>query len=198
MDGIKVNDVAAILTSVAAYGGQLAAVFHNYALTAVSIPYGFEGTVHILDATVATLRQILAPLKDEAGPSGKNIFSEDGLKYVQLLAEHCATSLSKFEPVIEEACLEHQERASLLKRRKKVSAVKFISVPNPLSLRLNEKEFLEKVENMQWSCAIKEIEKCTERLYEVQLHVLLVFQVVTVCALSRDVYVNKPTSKICY
>jgi hypothetical protein len=187
MEGIKVDDVAAILTSVAAYGGQLAAVFHNYSLTAERIPCGFEGAINILDATVATLKQILAPLNDEAGASGKKLFSEEGLKYVHLLASDCATTLSEVEPAIEEACLERQERKALRKRKKKASYIKFIVVPDPLSLKLDEKEFLEKVEKTKWSWAIGDIEKCMERLYELQLHILLVFQVVTVCALSRDV-----------
>jgi len=185
MEGIRAQDVAAVLTSVAAYGGQLAAVFHNYSLIAETIPGGFEGAINILDATVATLKQVLTLLKDEA--SGDRKFSEEGIKYVQLLALECATTLAKVEPIIEEACLERKERKALQKQKRKTSSKKLVTVLDPLSLTLDEKEFLEKIEKTKWSWATDDVEKCMERLYDLQLHLLLVFQVVTVSALSSDV-----------
>lgn len=187
MEGIRADNVAAVIKSAATYGGHLAAVFHNYSLIAERIPSGFEGAINILDATVATLKQILAPLNDEAAASGKKLFSEEGLKYVHLLALESAITLSKVESAIEEACLDRQERKALLKQKKKPSYKTSVTVPDPLSLKLDEKKFLEKVETTKWSWAIDDIEKCMERLYDLQLHVLLVFQVVTVSALSRDV-----------
>lgn len=187
MEGIGAQDVAAVLTSVAAYGGQLAAVFHNYSLIAETIPAGFEGAINILDATVATLKQVLTLLKDEASSNAKKVFSEEGLKYVQLLALECATTLAKVEPIIEEACLERKERKALQKQKRKTSPKKLVTVLDPLSLTLDEKEFLEKIEKTKWSWATDDIEKCMERLYDLQLHLLLVFQVVTVSALSSDV-----------
>jgi len=187
MEGSRVQYVAAVLTSVAAYGGQLAAVFHNYSLIADTIPGGFEGAINILDATVATLKQVLTLLKDEASSAKPNLFSEEGIKYVHLLALECATTLAKVEPTIEEACLERKERKALQKQKRKTSSKKLITVLDPLSLNLDKKEFLEKIEKTKWSWATNDIEKCMERLYDLQLHLLLVFQVVTVSALSSDV-----------
>lgn len=188
MEGIRARDAAAVLTSVAAYGGQLAAVFHNYSLIAERIPPGFEGAINILDATVTTLKQVLPLVIDEASIGSKRLFSDEGIKYVSLLAFECATTLAKVEPFIEEACLERKERKKLQKQKKKSSKkFKLVPVLDPLSLKLDEKEFLDKIEKTRWSLAIDDLETCMDRLYELQLHLLLVFQVVTVGALSRDV-----------
>jgi hypothetical protein len=187
METVKADNVAAILTKAAAYGGQLGAVFHNYSLTSDYIPRGFEGAINILDATVATLKQVLTRLKEEVDDE-KNLFSQEGLKYVRLLALECATTLAKVEPIISEACLERKERKALLKQRKKASKKEKTVIPiDPTRLYLDEKDFLEKVEKAKWSWALDDIEKCMERLYDLQLHLLLVFQVVTVGALSKDV-----------
>jgi len=184
MEELGADNVAAVLSSVASFGGQLAAVFHNYSLIAERIPPGFEGAINILDATVATLKQVLSLLNDEASNGSKKLFSEEGLRYVNLLALECATTLAKVEPIIETGCLGRKERNILLKQKRK--AKKVITTPDPLSLSLDEKEFLEKIEKTRWSWANSDIEALMERLYDLQLHLLLVFQVVTVSALSRD------------
>jgi hypothetical protein len=109
MEDIRPETVSTVLKSVSSYGGQLAAVFHNYSLIADRIPGGFEGAINILDATVITLNQVLTLLKDEPKApyriNGKKLFSEEGLKYVHLLALECASTLARVEPIIEEACL---------------------------------------------------------------------------------------------
>lgn len=183
MDVVKANHVAAILTSVAGYGGQLAAVFHNYALIAERIPCGFEGAINILDATVAVLKQVLSLVKDEV--EGKKLFSLEGLTYVQLLAQESANTLAKVEPLIAEACLERVDRKAKRKQRKRVANKLVIDVDS-LSLKLDEKDFLDKVEKAKWGWASDEIEKNMERLYDLQLHLLLIFEVVKVGALSKD------------
>jgi len=189
MEDIQPETVSAVLKSVSSYGSQLAAVFHNFSLIADRIPSGFEGAVNILDATVTTLNQVLGLLKDENGPSarinGKILFNEEGLKYVRLLALECASTLAKVEPAIEEGLLDRKDRKALLKQKKRASK-KPMRVLDPLSLSLDEKELLEKTEKTKWSWVIGDIEKCMERLYELQLHLLLVFQVGTVCIVSRD------------
>ena len=184
MDMVKAANVASILTSVAEYSGQLAVVFHNYALITEKIPCGFEGAINILDATVAVLKQVLSLVKDEA--EGKKLFSEEGLTYVEILAQESANTLAKVEPIIAEACLERKDRKAKRKLSKKAAAKKLVIEVDPLSLKLDEKDFLEKVEKTKWSWAIDDIEKCMERFYDLQLHLLLVFEVVTVGALSKD------------
>jgi hypothetical protein len=184
MDVVKTKDVGTILTSIAAYGGQLAAVFHNYALIAERIPSGFEGAINILDATVAVLKQVLTLVKDEA--EGKKLFSEEGLQYVQLLAQECANTLAKVEPTIAEACLDRKEREAKRKQNKKAASKKLVNDVDPLALKLDEKAFLEEVEKTRWSWAEDDIETYMERLYDLQLHLLLIFEVVQVGALSKD------------
>jgi hypothetical protein len=184
MDVVKANDIAAILTSVAAYGGQLAAVFHHYAIIAEKIPSGFEGAINILDATVAVIKQVLSLVKDEA--EGKKLFNQDGLTYVQLLAQECANTLAKVEPIIAQACLERKDRKAKRKQSKKAASKKLVTEIDALALKLDEKDFLENVETTRWTWASDDIEKCMERLYDLQLHLLLIFEVVKVGSLSKD------------
>jgi valyl-tRNA synthetase len=181
MDG-KANHVAAILTSVAGYGGQLAAVFHNYALTAEKIPPGFEGAVNILDATVAVLKQVLKLAKDDA--EGKKLFSVKGLTYVQALAQESAKTMAKVEPIIAEACLHRDEREAKRKQSKKTKKV--LTEIDPISLKIDEKDFFNKVEAVKWSLAKNAIDNCMERLYDLQLHLLLVSEVVKVGAFWKE------------
>jgi hypothetical protein len=184
MDVVKASDVASNLSSVAAYGSQLAAVFHNYALIAEKIPSGFEGAINILDATVTVLKQVLSLVKDEA--EGKKLFSEDGLEYARLLAQESANTLAKVEPIIAEACLGREDRKAKRKLSKKAASKKLVTDVDPLSLKLDEKDFLDKVEKAKWSWATNDIEKYMERLYDLQLHLLLLFEVIRIGALSKD------------
>lgn len=187
---VKADSVGAILTNVAAYGGQLAAVFQNYSLITERIPRGFEGAINTLNTTVATLNQVLTLLKDEAEGKGKKLFSDDGLTYVHLLAKECGATLAKVEPIIAEGCLSSKERTKLQKSNRQRCKKSKPKKPEPgvdvAALKLDEKDFLEKVEKTRWSWAIKDVEECMERLHDLQLYLLLVFQVVTVGALSRD------------
>jgi hypothetical protein len=190
MDQLSADNVAAITKEVAAYGSQLAAVFHSYALSAEKIPRGFEGAINILDATVATLNQVLSLLNSEAGGfeagTGKKLFSEEGLKYVKLLATECATTLAKVEPIVADACLSSKELKVKRRRDKRELAKNGPVSVDTGALELDEKTFLVAVESTKWSLATADIEECMERLYDLQLHLLLVFQVVTVGVMSRD------------
>jgi hypothetical protein len=190
MDARKMPSVSVAVKEVAAYGAKLAAVFHQYALIAERIPSGFEGATNILDATVASLNQVSSLLRDEGegllNGTGKRLFSPGGILYVRLLVTECAKTLAKVEPIINDACLPRKEFKAKVKRDKKELAKKAPPEVVPSELELNEKPFLEKVEDTKWSLAVDPIEDCMDRLYDLQLHLLLVFQVVTVGALSKD------------
>lgn len=181
---VNAHHVATTLTSVAAYGGQLAKVFHNYALIAENIPCGFEGTVNILDAAVIVLQQVLTLVKDEA--EGKKLFNGVGLAYAQLLGQQSANTLVKVQPIIAEACLEGKERKAKRNLKKKEARRIIPQEIDLLSLKLDEKAFLKEIEAAKWSRAFDEIEECMERLYDLQLHLLLLYEVVTVGALFKD------------
>lgn len=184
MDVIKADHVATILTNVAGYGGQHAKVFLNYALIAENIPCSFEAAISILDATVTMLQQVLNLVKDQA--EGKKTFSDVGLAYAQLLGQQSASTLAEIEPIIAKACLEGKDCKSKRNRNKKEACRIVRQEIDPLSLELDEKDFSRKVETAKWSRALPDVEKCMERLYDLQLHLLLLCEVVTVGALSRD------------
>lgn len=176
--------VARQAQSVAAYGAQIAAVFHNHSLAAERIPAGFEGGINILDSTVTTLKQALELLNEEA--AGRKLFNDEGLKYVQLLTLESATMLAKVEPLLANACLPPREAREKRKAERKAVAEKGEKKIDPLELKLDEKAFLETLETAKWSRVNMEMEALMDRLYDLQLHLLLVFQVVKVGALSKD------------
>ena len=190
MEPVSAAEVATITRKIAAYGSQLAAVFHSYALAADKIPPGFEGAINILDATVATLNQVLSLLEAEAkeveAGTTTRLFSEDGLDYVMLLAKECATTLAKVEPTVANACLRAKELKARRRREKKTLAKNGPVAVDINALILDENDFLNIVEAANWKLASTEIEECMERLYDLQLHILLVFQVASVGALSTD------------
>jgi hypothetical protein len=190
MESPTVNHVALMAEKVAAYGAQIAAVFHNHALSAERIPRGFEGSVNILDATVTTLKQALSLLKEEAAGSRQKLFNDEAIRYVQLLTSECATSLAKIEPTLIAACLSAKDAREKRKAYKKAVAKNGEPKIDPFKLALDEKAFLETVEATKWSRIYYDIQDCMTRLYDLQLHLLLVFQVVKVGALSRDLLVT--------
>lgn len=183
----RANEVACQAQSVANYGAQIAAVFHIHSLAAVKVPSGFEGGINILDSTVTTLKQALELLNEEA--AGRKLFNDEGLKYVQLLTLECATVLAKVEPLLVYACLSPKEAREKRKAERKLTAEKGEKKVDPLELKLDEKVFLETVETARWSRVDIEMEALMDRLYDLQLHLLLVFQVVKVGALSKDLLV---------
>jgi hypothetical protein len=149
METVKADKVAAILTSLAAYGGKLAEVFHNHSITAGNLPRAFKGTLNIFDAIVDSLKQVLSLVKDEV--DGRNLFSRQGLEYVHIVALECATTLAKIGHIVAESCLEHKEHEALMERRKKASSENPVTVLDPTKLNLDGKDFFDKVEGKRES-----------------------------------------------
>lgn len=116
------ENALATTTKVAVYGGAIANVLVNYAISAKKIPQGFEGCTNILNATVTTLQQVASHLTHEAAASqnhGNQLLNRQGLEYVQLLATECAATLVKIAPIMADACLESKELKAKRKLDKK-------------------------------------------------------------------------------
>lgn len=183
------DDVADIIPSVTAYGRQIATVLHNHSLNVNILPRGFVGLTNLLDASAATLKQLHGLLSPDNSQSekGHQLLSDEGIKYVQLLTLETATVLTEIEQAVEEACLSRQERRKLQKQKRKTGSRKIDTILDPSRLRLDDKEFLKKAEKTNWAVVIKGSEEHFQRLFDLQLLVLLVFQVGTVAKLSKDV-----------
>lgn len=174
------EDIEALLTSVISYGGQIAAVIHNHVLTCnPSAPDVFEGCVITLNGTTSTLMQILGIVGDHV-EHGKNIFSKQGLEYAHLLAVECGNTLLNIETVFGIACLDREERKALKKKQK-------ASVIDLTKLCLDEEAFLKAIEKAGRTWERDGVRQSFSRLHLLQLHLLLVCQVVTVGIVSKDV-----------
>lgn len=198
MDVLDSDNVGAAIKQVAGYGGQLASVFHTYALTARRLPRGLEGAINILDATTTSLNQFLDLFKKEAeslkNGSNRRLFNDEGLKYVLLLTTLCSIALGEVEPIVKDACLGRKE----LKAKRKLQKSRFETLAKTLakgdvpeldlsSLKVDENALLETIECTKWNYVSSHIELCVDTLYDLQLHLQLVSQVAWVGFLSGEV-----------
>jgi hypothetical protein len=180
------------LKAVHSYGTKLTSCLHQYALIADKIPSGFEGATNIFDASIATLNKVSSLFRDESSgrryPAKDHPLNDDGLKYVTGLVVESARCWTKIEDAVKDACLPTKEyRAKIRRDEKKWERVgNYQNDVNLFALTLDEKIFLDQLEHTKWSLVEDAIEGYVERLYDIQLCLHLVFQVVTVGALSQD------------
>ncbi|KAG4439503.1 hypothetical protein IFR05_005039, partial [Cadophora sp. M221] len=187
MEGPTADDVVAITSKAAGYGGAIASVFTNYSISAKKIPQGLEGAINILNATIATLQQVSSHLKTEtssAADEQKQLLSRQGLEYVHLLATECAATFVKISSIVSEACLDRKELKAKRKLERKSRAKKDDLKVDIDALKLDTAAFTEAFENAKWICVAIPLEAVMERLHEIQLHLLLVHQVISLGELS--------------
>ncbi|KAH7314112.1 hypothetical protein BKA65DRAFT_411336 [Rhexocercosporidium sp. MPI-PUGE-AT-0058] len=191
MDGPTTDNVVAITRKVADYGSAIASVLTNYSISAKRIPQGFEGAINIINATIATLQQVSGHLKTETASvedkqeNQKQILNPPGLKYVQLLATECAATFAKIAPIMAEACLDRKQLKAKRKLEKKSLTKKDDLKVEIDTLRLDTAAFTEAVEKSNWIRATIPLEAVMARLHEIQLHLLIVHQVVSLGELSQ-------------
>ncbi|ESZ92932.1 hypothetical protein SBOR_6705 [Sclerotinia borealis F-4128] len=193
MERVTATDVVKSLESILAYAGQLSRVFHRHRLVLEIesvVPYQIEEHIGLVNSTIGTLNEVLGVLlRNDAGTNQNRLFSEEGLRHVSFLEGECATILAKIAPTVAKAGLK-RERKKKRKNAKK-SKAEIIAPVVPMQLKLDEEKFLNDLENAIWYRANDDICAYMGRLKEVQLHLLLVYQVVTVGSLSRDLSSGK-------
>jgi len=184
------DNVAELTRKVAEYGSALARVFHHYELSEIGCARGLEDAMNATDSTIASLNQVLSLFKDEAEDirtgNGKRLFSEEGLKYVQLLSEECAVNLAKLELIIKDTAALNEKELRQKHKRDKEALAEAGQVRVDLSVlkKLDEETFLEILSETRWYLAHTFIKTYSARLREVQLGFLLICEVVTAWALS--------------
>ncbi|KAL3428373.1 hypothetical protein PVAG01_01882 [Phlyctema vagabunda] len=193
MANIEVKNTATKLTGIAIFGIDLAQVFHNYALIAPRIPTHFEGSINIIDATVTTINQLVSLLTNEV--TEIPAINNEGLKYVELLGTECAVEIARIQlAVIKASTLEPKSHKGRYRRgpRHLLKLTDYVSTSQIeiTAIKLAD-DFLVAVENANWDRIPIDLDNCIERLHELQLHLLLVFLVVTVRSLSKDVSAGK-------
>jgi hypothetical protein len=179
------ENIVALLTSVTAYCGQFAPVLHDYRYDRYFLQREFEGKVYVIDTAVVTLRKVLGLVKDHV-EHGKNLFSPQGIEYTQLLAVECGRTLFSIESKTAEGCLTREERKAL-KTKQKETPPSALTVTDLIDLSLDEKSFQDTLEKEIEAGENLDVEESIDRLSDLQLRLLLVYQVVTVAALSKDV-----------
>ncbi|EHK97369.1 hypothetical protein M7I_6879 [Glarea lozoyensis 74030] len=188
----KAHFVKQDLESVICYGEAFVSVFHEYALNADKVPRGFDGITNIFDASLATLTKVSSIFKDESlgqrYKAADHPLNEKGLSYVAGLVLESARAWKVIESAIADTYLTPQEHRAKMRTEEKAlknGGKKAIDIS---TLNLDQKALLEKLEDMDfksWNGAEDNVENAVEMLYDIQLCLLLVFQVVTVGALSK-------------
>jgi hypothetical protein len=177
------EDIVALLTSVTSYGGQLSTVIHNHVLTCDPHPGDFEGYGSALNGISSTLSQILGLVRDHL-EHGKNVFSTQGLDYAHLLAAEFGNTLFNIETTVANGCLDREERKALKKKQKSAPAT-VAPVIDLTNLSLDEEAFLKAIEKVSPTREQHDIRKSFSRLHFLQLHLVLLYQVVTFGTLSN-------------
>ncbi|KAL2061793.1 hypothetical protein VTL71DRAFT_7171 [Oculimacula yallundae] len=199
MDETINDNVVAIASKVANYGGAIAGVLTNHLISVKKVPEGLEGVVSIVNATVATLQQVSNHVKAETDSATsqqeKRLLSQQGLDYVRLLATECAVTFLKIAPTAADACLDRKElrqkrkleRKALAKKSELETDIKIDREP----LILDTDAFAETVDKVHRLAALLPMKNIMARLHEIQLHLLLVHQVVSLGQLSCPGTPNK-------
>ncbi|KAF7944559.1 uncharacterized protein EAE97_005192 [Botrytis byssoidea] len=188
MEKIAATDVVD-LNSILAYAGRLSFVFHRYRLLSTEneylIPSVVEEHISLLSSTIGTLNEVLGLLKrEDAGKTQNHVFSDDSLQFVNWLVEECAKVLGKIVPTATKAA-QKVERKKTRKTAKKTKE-NIIAPVVSMQLKLDEEKFLIDLETAVWHRVDNDTHVYLQRFRKIQLHLLLVYQVVTVGSLLGD------------
>ncbi|KAF7931836.1 uncharacterized protein EAE98_004572 [Botrytis deweyae] len=193
MENIAAKDVVG-LDGILAYAGRLSFVFHKYRLLSTEnehlIPSVVEEHISLLSSTIGTLNEVLGLLKrEDAGKSLNHVFSDNGLQFVNLLVGECAKVLGKIAPTATKAAqkVERKKNGKIAKKAKE----NIIAPVVPTQLKLDEEKFLNDLETAVWYRVDNDTYAYLERFKKIQLHLLLVYQVVTVGSLLGDLSSGK-------
>ncbi|TGO08105.1 hypothetical protein BTUL_0226g00160 [Botrytis tulipae] len=193
MEKIAATDVVD-LDSILAYAGRLSFVFHRYRLLSTEnehrIPSVIEEHISLLSSTIGTLNELLGLLKrEDAGKTQNHVFSDGGLQFVNLLVEECAKVLGKIAPTATKAA----QKVERKKTRKTANKAKenIIAPVVSTQLKLDEEKFLNDLETAVWHRVENDTHAYLERFKKIQLHLLLVYQVVSVGSLLGDLSSGK-------
>lgn len=187
MENDKTKEAVKELEFVSIYAGQLSRVLHRHRLILdidSIVPIVIEEHICLINSTLGTLNEVLSLLRDDAASNQNRLFSDEGLRYVDILVLECSDILQKIAPTVTKACLKRERRKKRKNARK--TKTEFILPVAPKELKLDEEKFLNDLEKAMWYRVHDDTDTYMERLKEVQLHLLLVYQVVTVGSLSRD------------
>ncbi|KAM0161165.1 hypothetical protein ACHAQE_004230 [Botrytis cinerea] len=182
------------LDNILSFAKRLSFIFHRYRLLSTEneyiIPSVVEEHVSLLSSIIGTLNEVLGLLKrEDAGKTQNQVFSDDGLQFVNLLVGECAKVLDKIAPTVRKAAQKEERK----KKRKiaKPPKAEIIAPVVPTQLKLDEEKFLKDLETAVWYRVENDTYTYLEQFKKIQLHLLLVYQVVTVGSLLGDLSSGK-------
>jgi hypothetical protein len=98
MDAVTMATTSDFVKSVAQYGSRISNILHNFASLEGSVGHSLSTLIGNLDASIHFLNQICSQMSLEQQPN--TLLNDEGLKYVQTLAEECSIAIDKIKWMI--------------------------------------------------------------------------------------------------
>lgn len=181
MDAEAMKNVRQFVCDISLFGSKLSHVLHNFATLERHNECYFSEVLGYLDATVHTLNQVGIHVDREVQSRSKDphdgLFNDDGVKYVEVVAEECSVAIEKFRTII---AGDKDKKPADPKYWKSIVSInengrKVLAMPH-----LDEAELFRKFDSINWYRRSLKLEDVADRLKSLQMYLLLVVQILTV------------------
>jgi len=181
MEAATKSTTSGFVRSVAQFGSRISNVLHNYASLEGSVGHKLSSLIGNLDASIHSLNQLYSLLSLQELPT--SLLNDEGLKYVETLAEECSVAIDKVKWTITgdnrfEATYSPKYWKSPVSTDEKGQKVLVLS-------NLDEAALFRDMRNAKGRALDSMLADPTDRLDYLQLLLLLVVQVMTVQDMTK-------------
>ena len=181
MDAATKSTMPGFVRSVAQFGSRISNVLHNYASLEGTVGHNLSSLIGNLDASVHSLNQLCSLLSLEE--ESTSLLNDEGLKYVETLAEECSIAIDKIKWTIT-GDNRYEDSSSPKYWKSPVSTEEKGQKVLVLS-DLNEAALFRDMRNAKGRVLFSMLGDPAERLDCLQLLLLLVVQVMTVQDMTK-------------
>lgn len=189
MDAEAKSSILTFVSDVALFGARISHVFHNYASLERRVDRRLQSRLGHLNATVQTLGRLAELIKGETKES--RVLDDQAFKYVETLADECAITMERMNWIItgDRAWRNvHEPRYW-----KSVAVVNSKGQKELLKPEIDEMAIYQGLKGSKGNGKLGQIGGTSDRFEELQLHLLLVVQVITVHNMTKTLLVSIET-----
>jgi len=181
MDTATKSTTSGFVRSVAQFGSRVSNVLHNYASLELSVGNYLPSLIGNLDASIHSLNQLSSLLSLDELPT--SLLNEEGLKYVETLAEECSIAIDRVKWIITDD--NHYGATSTPKYWKSPVSTNEKGQKVLVMSDLDEAALFRDMRNAKGRVLFSMLDDPSERLDYLQLLLLLVVQVMTVQDMTK-------------
>jgi hypothetical protein len=182
MDEVTRSKACDLLSGVARFGNRISNVLHEYASLETYVHHNVSTLLSSLNATIHSMDQLCNLLSLQEQPS--SLLNDEGLKYIESLAEECSVAISKVKWTITgNNCYEAIYSPGYWKSPVSVDGKgqKVLLAPD-----LDEAALFRDIKNTDRRTLFAALRQPAERLDYLKLLLLLVVQVMTVQKMTNQ------------